>query len=38
VLSIGCCVHRKQDMLDILKEYGKTLINPKEVARVFGET
>ncbi len=23
-------------MLEILKDYGKTSINPKEVARVFG--
>lgn len=24
-------------MLEILKDYGKTQVNPKEVARVFGE-
>ena len=28
---------RKQDMMDILKDYGKTQVNPKEVARVFGK-
>ena len=29
---------RKQDMLDILKDYGKTLINAKQVAKVLGKS
>ena len=29
--------HRKQDMLDILKDYGKPNVNAKQVAKVLGK-
>ena len=35
-IQIFIVQYRKQDMLEILKDYGKTSINPKEVAQVFG--
>ena len=36
VILFTSLLFRKQDMLDILKDYGKTQLNPKEVARVLG--